>query len=351
MSRLKKLSLASLCSAVAILLPNFTRPAVADATPSKDDGTVIIKTDAVNSVASKRRPTIALALGGGGIRGSTHIGVLRVLQREGIPIDYIVGTSMGSVIGSLYAAGVPLDEIEKMLMTKKLQKAYQPRPLMAQVMCQPAKMLAHVVTGRPCAGLYTGKTMEKFFEKRLPVGKKNIEDTNIKFAAVVTDFTTGELKTLDKGPITQAVRASSSIPLLMRPAEIDGHLYVDGSLRVSVPSEVAAATGADIVIGIQTDEPLTEKQSKTFRSYVPVFDQMINIVMTELGQKDRKAADMTIWPDLRGIRMYQTSPKLVHKAVAAGELAATQALPNIRKLLSSKIASKESSSITESTAQ
>lgn len=346
MSKINGLSAASLCSAIALLL-TCTIPVVADEAAPADGGTVIIKTDAINTAGAKRRPTVALALGGGGIRGSTHIGVLRVLQREGIPIDYIVGTSMGSVIGSLYSAGVPLDDIEKMLMEKKLQKAYQPRPLMAQAMCQPAKMLAHIVTGRPCAGLYTGRSMQKFFEKRLPPGKKNIEDTNIKFAAVVTDFTTGELKTLDKGPITQAVRASTSIPLFMRPAEIDGHLYVDGSLRVSVPSEIAAATGADIVIGVQTDEPLAQKDNKTFRSYIPVFDQMINIVMTELGEKDRQAADMTIWPDLRGIRMYQTSPKLVHQAVAAGELAATEALPNIRKLLSSKIASKESSSVSE----
>lgn len=311
-----------------------------------EPSTVIIKTD-IQSDSTRRRPTIALALGGGGIRGSTHIGVLRVLERERIPIDYIVGTSMGSVVGSLYAAGVPLDDIEKMLMKKKLQKAYQPRPLAMQAICQPALMVKHAITGRPCAGLYNGRSLEKYIEKTLPPGKQNIENLNIKFAAVVTDFTSGKLTTFDKGPVAKAIRASTSIPLLMRPAEIDGHLYVDGSLRVSVPSAIAAETGADIVIGVQTDEPLHDKQTKSFKSYIPVFDQMINIVMTELGAKDKTSADMTIWPNLKGIKMYETSPKAVHKAIAAGELAANQALPNLRKILSSKIASRTITTVTQ----
>ena len=347
MIRLRKLPAVSLSFCLAAMTMSSTAaPSLAGEAKVDDPSTVIIKMDPSANSTSKR-PTVALALGGGGIRGSTHIGVLRVLEKEGIPIDYIVGTSMGSVVGSLYAAGVPLDDIEKMLMKKKLQKAYQPRPLPVQVLCQPALMATQIIKGRPCAGLYSGKSLEKFISKTLPPGKKNIEDLNIKFTAVVTDFSTGKLATFDKGSITKAIRASTSIPLLMRPAEIDGHLYVDGSLRVSVPAAIAAETGADIVIGVQSDEPLQDKQTKAFRSYIPVFDQMINIVMTELGEKDSKSADLTIWPDLRGIRMYETSPKVVSKAVTAGEQAANQAIPNLKKLLSSKVASKESVRVTE----
>lgn len=300
-----------------------------------------LKIDRIESGSNiKRRPTIALALGGGGMRGAAHIGVLRVLEREKIPIDYIVGTSMGAIVGGLYCAGVPLDTIEKMLMDGSFTKAYQPRPMFVQGMLQPFAFLKNLVMKDPPAGLYTGKSLRKFFAKVIPADKRNIEDCDIKFAAVATDLCAGKSHVFSTGSLCDAIRASSSIPIALRPVEIDGRYYVDGNLRTSVPAHIAKQDNIDIVLGVQADEQLCEKDKKYFRSFMPIFDQMVNVVQTQFCESDKANLDYLIWPKLKSIALYSRDPKDAKQAITAGAEAAEAAMPEIRSLMSATIAKR-----------
>lgn len=330
--RLRHAMFATLCASTILCQSAFADTSASVASP--------ISTEQIKISSTTRRPTIALALGGGGMRGAAHIGVLRVLEREKIPIDYIVGTSMGSIVGGLYCAGVPLDSIEKLLLDGSFTKAYQPRPMAVQAMLQPFAWLKNLVVKKPLAGLYTGKSLSKFFNRTIPADKRNIEDLDIKFSAVATDLCAGESHIFSTGSLSDAIRASSTIPIAIRPVEIDGRYYVDGNLRTSVPAHVARRDGIDIVLGVQSDEQPCDRDKKCFQSYLPIFDQMVNVVQTQFGESDKANLDYLIWPHLKGIPLYSRDAKAARRAIAAGEEAAERAIPEIRKLMTSTIAKK-----------
>ena len=203
-------------------------------------------------------------MGGGGVRGTAHIGVLRVLQKEGIPIDYLAGCSIGSIVGGLYCAGVSLDDIEHMITDKSLQKAYAPGWLSWAILLYPTRKLIDKMTfqDRPYAGLFAGKKFRAFLSKKLPADKQNIEDLNIPFVAVCTNLLDGKAYKLAKGNFATAVLASSAIPPAVRPVEINGNLFIDGAIRSNVPVISAKQFGADLVIAVPVDEALRQETLK-----------------------------------------------------------------------------------------
>ncbi|MBX9692520.1 MAG: patatin-like phospholipase family protein, partial [Cyanobacteria bacterium] len=213
--------------------------------------------------ANVRRRTVALALGGGGARGAAHIGVLRVLKEANIPIDYIVGNSMGSIVGGLYAAGVPLAEIEKIMLDGSLRKAYLPGMIPPKLLISPLEKLMHPVR-KHYAGLWTGKKFGRFLEKQLPTGIENVEDTPIPFSAVATNLIDGKAYRISDGRLSTAIRASSTIPPFLQPVAIGDRVYIDGGVRANLPASAARDTGADIVIAILVDEPLRSLPATTF---------------------------------------------------------------------------------------
>lgn len=218
----KQSSIVASLVAISLVLCNALSvgPALAEAESDQQHLTISRSPELLarrKQASPNTRKTIALAMGGGGIRGATKIGVLRVLEREKIPVDYIVGTSMGAIVGSLYASGVSLDKIEQLLLDRRLQKAYAPRPLFVQVALQPFMIVAHLFKGRPACGLYSGNALEKFLRKQVPSEINNIEDLPVKFIPVVTNLCDGQLYGLKKGSLCRAVRASASIPMFIRP--------------------------------------------------------------------------------------------------------------------------------------
>lgn len=190
---------------------------------------------------------IGIALGGGAARGLAHIGVLKVIERHHIKLDYIAGTSIGAIIGGFFAAGIPADEIEKLalrLTTKKALKLFSP--------------------SWSNSGFINGKNIIRYLNTLMP--DRSISSLPIQFRAVTTDFFTGEKYVIEKGGLWEAVRASSSIPVIFTPAVSGRRILLDGGLSDPLPTSVAKKMGADIVISVNvvpTPEYKKNVKSKT----------------------------------------------------------------------------------------
>ena len=178
-----------------------------------------------------KRPKIGLALGGGGPRGLAHIGVLKVIEENGIPIDCVAGASMGALIGAVYAAGVETERLEEIALNMDLK--------------QTALMLAPTIAR---SGLIEGGRVREFIKSF--VGDANIEELKIPFAAVATDINTGEEMVIDRGSVAEAVRASISVPGIFTPVRLGERFLVDGGLVNPVPISVVREMGAEAVMAV-----------------------------------------------------------------------------------------------------
>tara|TARA_Y100000310_G_scaffold293020_1_gene322288 strand:+ start:13597 stop:14580 length:984 start_codon:yes stop_codon:yes gene_type:complete len=200
----------------------------------------------------KSRLKIGIALSGGAARGISHIGILKVLEKEKIPIDYIAGTSIGSLIGAFYASGIPINEIEKIMKTTKWRK------------------LVDFTT--PKTGFITGKKIENRIKEI--VENKNFEDLDIPLSIVSTELNRGEKVIFKHGNLTKAIRASISIPGVFEPVIDKNSTYADGSMVDPIPVDVLKDMGADIIIAVdltidvkQTDLSELEKEESAFTEF------------------------------------------------------------------------------------
>ena len=274
------------------------------------------------------RKTMALALGGGGVRGAAHVGVLRVLEREKIPIDYIVGNSMGAIVGGLYSAGVGFDELCDEQSFKDFRKSYVPT-WSAKVFRLPLSAMFRFRKGP--IGVMTGRRYQSFLEKHIPKGKEKIEDLNIPFSAVVTNLIDGQAYRISEGDLATAMRASSTLAPLIRPVEIGDKLCVDGGVRANLPASAARDTGADIVVAVLVDDPLRKIPEKRLRHYRAVTERMADIVLAVTDEHQLQFADIVISPDVSGISIFSNKKGDISRAMRAGEVAARKALPLIRQ--------------------
>lgn len=255
---------------------------------------------------------VGLVLGGGGVRGFAHIGVLRVLEENGIPIDYVVGTSVGSLIGAAYAAqphaallereGLGLDRWD---------------------------FLDYTLIGLGWGPL-KGRKLERLVDRL--TGGRPIETFPIPFAAVATDLRTGERVILDQGPAGRAVWASSAMPGLIHPCRLDGRLLADGALVENLPVSVARAMGAEVVLAVSISPDL---ETTTLRGAMDVLHQALAILGRELTARQPEA-DVTIAPLVGHISTLDFRQK--RDAVAAGKAEAVAALPRIRAALAAAAA-------------
>lgn len=218
-------------------------------------------------------PKIGLALGSGGARGFAHLGVLKVLSDEGIPIDMIAGSSMGALVGCLYGTGIDLDRFYKFSISFK--RKY---------------FLDFTV---PKMGFISGKRVKEFI--RLFTHNKNIEDLQLPLAVVATDLMTGEKVVFKSGPAAEAVRASISIPGIFIPEKIGGRILVDGGVADRIPVSVVKEMGADIVIAV--DVSGVEKNAEIDSIY-DVIMQSIDIMQNELLRYREVASDVMIRPQV-----------------------------------------------------
>lgn len=262
------------------------------------------------------RPKIGLALGSGGSKGLCHIGVLKTLHKYEIPIDYIAGSSIGSLMGAHYAAFRDPQKLEDIFMNITVQKGI--------------KLFDPSFTG----GIIKGEKFEKTVTEILE--GTSFDKLSIPFAAVATDFFTAQPVILRKGNLSKAIRASSSVPPLFQPVENDNFLLADGGLSDSVPVDVVREMGADIVIAVNLDTLSTKKDMLPTLDKIPVHS--INILRHNLALQSTKTADVIISPHgipqigLVGFEYFFDKEKGKH-LIAEGEKAGEESLPMINALI------------------
>ncbi|MBY0552679.1 MAG: patatin-like phospholipase family protein [Candidatus Obscuribacterales bacterium] len=285
---------------------------------------------------SIRRPRIGLALGGGGTRGTAHIGVLRVLEAEGIPIDCIAGTSMGAIVGGLYCAGVPLKQIEAMIYNRKLMHSYLTVPIPLRVAVVPVFFLPHMVGYHPYDGLYRGRRFAKFLRNAVPTDCRLIENMQKPFCAVAANLLDGKGYGITKGDFGTAVQASSALPFLRRPVDFEDKLLVDGGLVENLPCERVRKMGADVVIAVDVDDDLTNLTRKDFRKIGASIARALNMHLSAIDAPQKALADVVIHPDVTGIRLLSLDMKDVHRAIQSGTETTLKAIPLIKRIIKEK---------------
>ena len=277
------------------------------------------------------RPKIGLALGGGGTRGAAHVGVLRVLVREHIPIDFVAGTSIGAIIGGLYCAGVPVDQIEEMLLGRRMLHAFRTVPLPVRVAAIPVFIIPHIFGYHPYDGLYRGNKFRNYLDNSVPDSHRNIEDLSTPFVAVASNLLDATPVSISKGNLGAALQASSAIPFLRRAVPIGDGLFVDGGIEANLPVEQARAMGANIVIAVNVDEFVHRPDPiKNFRHILSVPPRVVSMLLAKIDEDAVKEADIVIHPDVDGITLLSSSDADGRRAIAEGEKAAEAALPAIR---------------------
>ena len=286
------------------------------------------------------KPKLGLVFSSGGARGAAHIGVLKVLEAEGVAPDVVAGASMGAEVGGAYVAGISLDELESHWRCASFARAF--------------RMLLPTI---PWSGWSSGREIVRFLQRLL--GDSRIEDLSKPFAAVATNLEAGDAYAITRGPLVEAIRASLSVPGLFTPVWVDGHLLIDGGVSNPLPINVARDLGADVVVAVDVlvdpaevrlggipalsngDRGLgiieaVRRPSSDERRYHPsvfsVLFQMSTVFQKRLSDLliEAHPPDVLIQPD------FSSNPPTysnVGCAIEAGEEAARRALPEIRRAL------------------
>jgi NTE family protein len=287
-----------------------------------------------------RKPKkIGLVLGGGGARGLAHIGILKVLEKEKIFPDIIVGTSIGSIVGGALASGMKAEELEKKVVSflksdlfksselkamgdaesgaeqrvsRRIQTYFKTKIRLAQALFRP--------------GILPIKDMEKFINFFIP--DIQIEETAIPFRAMATDLKTGELVIFRKGSLRRSLLASSAVPGALPPVEINGKQCSDGGIICTVPVRSAFKEGADVVIAIAVDKDVS--LATELQTAMDIYARSGEIQGFHLKQYDLERADLVISPELGNI--HWTDFSQYKRLISLGESAALKKLPEIKKI-------------------
>ena len=286
-----------------------------------------------------KRPKIGLVLSGGGAKGFAHIGVLKVLEEAGIQIDYIGGTSMGAVIGGLYASGYTATQIDSIFQKTNFDELindYIPRASKNFYEKRNDELYAFVLpfnkfrVGIPEAlskGMYNFNLLT-----RLTRNVKDVKDFNqlpIPFLCIATDIESGEQVLLNKGNLAQAMLASSAFPSLFSPVEIDGKLLIDGGVVNNYPVDEVLKLGADIIIGVDVQDGL--KDRTLLRDATKILVQISNLNMIDRMRENVKKTTFYIKPDIKeyGVISFDKGREIITK----GEEATFAIYEKLKKLV------------------
>ena len=268
------------------------------------------------NLPKEKRPKIILVLGGGGARGFAHIGVLKVLKEANVPIDMVVGTSMGALIGSLYCAGVELEEIEKIAEHIKWKDISNLSSISLLKMLVSEKLLST-------------KRMENYIDKM--IGEKYFFQLNIPFVCVATDMITGEKIIFKEGKVANAARASATIPGLFEPVQYRQRFLVDGGLVENIPVQVAKLFNPDIIITVAVSADITKN------SFDNVFFSLFQTIYIQGQQSDRinlNMSDIVIAPKVNDISAIELNR--AEECINAGFIAGKQNIEKIKKIIIKK---------------
>ncbi len=262
----------------------------------------------------QERPRIALVLSGGGARGFAHIGVLRVLREMNVPVDIVVGTSMGCVVGGAFAAGRTIEDLERVVRGTDWDRVLADRPARDELTFrrrdEDILLPSRIEFGLGLEGLSLppgaagNGALELALARLLPAGMHDrpANDLSLTFRSVASDLLSGELVELSDTPLFMTMRASLSLPGVFAPVRVNGRLLVDGGLVRNLPVDIARALGADIVIAVNVGTPLAPEQE--LGTSLGVAQQMLRILTEQNVQrslKELRPEDILIAPDLAGV--------------------------------------------------
>jgi len=289
-------------------------------------------------VVAKEKLKVGLALGGGGARGLAHIGVLKVLKRENIPIDLIVGTSMGAIIGAAYALKKDISTLEKIaekyskigefnINLSFSEKEKEDKPYFIKKMSDFLKKGYILNLELRRKYLNDGEGLKKIINDL--VGDKVFADTKIPFAAVAADLIKGEKVILNQGKLFNALLASASIPGIFPPIILEGKILVDGGIVDVVPIEAARSLGANFIIAVNVSPTL--KKRFEFSNAVEILFRSDSITSNELIKLQLSFADLVITPKVE--RFHWSNFSKPEKCIREGEIAAQNVLSELKKKL------------------
>jgi NTE family protein len=289
------------------------------------------------------RPKVALVLSGGGARGSAHIGVMKVLEEYHVPVDLVVGTSMGSIVGGLYAAGYTAEELDTEITAidwgsvfvdrlKRDQKSFRRKeedtrfliPIKMRFKGWKPYLPPAVIGGQNLELLFQGLSVDATAET-------DFDRFPIPYRAVATDLATGTAVVIGSGSLSTAMRASMSIPGIFPPVELNGIPLADGGMAANFPIQIARKLGAEVIIGVDISTPLRTKEQ--LGSLLTRIDQVTGLLTNGNKEADMAAVrpqDVIIVPDLADITFSDFKKTAI--TIDRGEAAARAAEPRLRKL-------------------
>lgn len=274
-------------------------------------------------------PRVGLALSGGGARGLAHIGVLKVLERRGVPIHLLAGTSMGGLVAAAYASGMTPEHMERE----------------AVRMGSPRRLLSLADPTFPRRGLFEGHKIQEYLRDKL--GECTFDDLRCPLTLLAVDLESGEAVRLEEGPVAEAVRATIALPGLFKPVERGGQLLVDGGLLNNLPAGDVRQRGADVVIAVDVVSEGSTFSAMVHRlrehPYIPgglgstleVLLRSLDVMMMEINRHElaQAAPEIVIRPDVPPGVSVLIGFSLAEDTIAAGERAAVEAFPEIERLL------------------
>ncbi|RKS96573.1 patatin-like phospholipase family protein [Chryseobacterium defluvii] len=278
-------------------------------------------------LAIPKNPKIGLSLAGGGAKGFSHVGVLKVLDSLGVKVDYIAGTSMGAIVGGLYASGYSGKEIEKIVMDtdfyslimdpkSRKEATFYNKSVDKYLLSIPLKNGKITLPSSISTGQKNVYLLKELFKN-----VSNIDDFSklpIPFMCVATNLESGNMEIFEKGDLVQSIMASSAFPSLMDPVKIGDSIYIDGAMTVNYPSKPLKDKGIDIVIGVDLNQDLSKRED--LNNIISILNQVIDFGIKKDTRHQYKYTDINIKPDLKGMTAtsYDEKKKILDSGFAEG---------------------------------
>lgn len=287
------------------------------------------------------RPRVGVVLSGGGARGFAHIGALKVIEESGLPIDYVAGTSMGSIVGGLYAIGYDPDTMIRLIREQNWNSIMSDAIPRKYISVDEKMLDRHYLATFPFrnkkiqmkSAIYGGEMINLLLARLTSPAYqiKNYNDLDIPFLCVATDLETAEAYEMTKGNLQRSIRASMSIPFYFTPVDVDNRLLIDGGLRNNFPVQNLRERDVDIIIGVNVQRDFRKKED--LNSLAKIMDQIIALTDIDANIKAREEVDIHIKPKISKYGMMDFNS--YDTIIALGEEAAREFLPQMKRLADS----------------
>lgn len=280
---------------------------------------------------SQNRPKVAVVLSGGGAKGTAHIGALKVIEKAGIPVDYVVGTSMGALVGALYSIGYTPEQLDSMVNAQNWKFLLSDSPNPKEVLLDDRLKSERYVLSVPFslksssvvdAGIIKGRNLARLFSTLTDGYQDSVKFNTlpIPFACVSENLVNGSEIVFHQGILATAMRSSMSIPGVFAPVYLDGMVLVDGGMVNNYPVDVALKMGADLVIGVDVQSPLLD--ASQLKSVKDIFGQIINLQGEKKYQENLRKTNVHIKVDVSGYSAASFTKEAIDTLIVRGEQAA-----------------------------